>query len=206
MVAGTSPVTGTVVSIAVQNGDQVAAGRTLCTVESMKMHHDVVAVYAGVVSAVAVSVGGAVAVGDVLVVIDEIDAGSAQGAGRGAGGREAGADSIARADLAEVVERHRLGLDEARPDAVDRRRRMGRRTARENVDDLVDAGSFVEYGPLVVAAQRRRRGLDDLVANTPADGWSAGSARSMASCSEALRRAAWSRPTTTRCSPEPRAR
>ena len=27
----------------------------------------------------------------------------------------------------------------------------------ENVDDLVDAGSFVEYGPLVIAAQRRRR-------------------------------------------------
>ena len=69
-----------------------------------------------------------------------------------------------------MVERHRLGLDEARPQAVERRRRAGRRTARENVADLVDDGSFVEYGPLVVAAQRRRRGLDDLVANTPADG------------------------------------
>ena len=74
------------------------------------------------------------------------------------------------ADLAESIERHRVGLDEARPDAVARRRERGRRTARENVADLVDDGSFVEYGPLVIAAQRRRRDLDDLIANTPADG------------------------------------
>ena len=62
-----------------------------------------------------------------------------------------------RADLAEVVARHDVGLDAARPDAVARRRATGQRTARENVDDLVDDGSFVEYGPLVIAAQRRRR-------------------------------------------------
>ena len=85
-----------------------------------------------------------------------------------AGGRSEAAGS--RADLAEVVERHRVGLDESRPDAVERRRRLGRRTARENIAELVDRGSFVEYGPLVVAAQRRRRSVDDLVANTPADG------------------------------------
>jgi acetyl-CoA carboxylase carboxyltransferase component len=53
---------------------------------------------------------------------------------------------------------------------VARRRRVGRRTARENVADLLDEGSFVEYGPLVIAAQRRRRDLADLIANTPADG------------------------------------
>ena len=170
MAAGTSPVTGTVVAIAVQDGDQVAAGRTLCTVESMKMHHDVVAACAGVVSTVAVSVGAAVAVGDVLVVVDEIDLDAGMEAGSTAAHGAAASGSTARADLTEVVERHRLGLDAARPDAVVRRRRLGRRTARENVDDLVDAGSFVEYGPLVVAAQRRRRGLDDLLANTPADG------------------------------------
>ncbi len=58
----------------------------------------------------------------------------------------------------------------ARPDAVARRRKVGRRTARENVADLVDEGSFVEYGPVVIAAQRRRRELADLIARTPADG------------------------------------
>ena len=75
-----------------------------------------------------------------------------------------------RTDLADVVERHRIGLDAARPDAVARRRKVARRTARENITDLVDEGSFVEYGPLVVAAQRRRRDLDDLMSNTPVDG------------------------------------
>src|SRR5690606_20026220 len=67
-------------------------------------------------------------------------------------------------------ERHGAGLDDARPSAVARRRDVGRRTARENVADLVDPGSFVEFGPLMVAAQRRRRSIDDLRANTPADG------------------------------------
>ena len=169
MTAGTSPVAGTVVAIAVRDGERVAAGRTLCTVESMKMHHDVVAERPGIVSAVVVTVGAAVVVGDVLVEIDDSDDGTAPGDGENAaGGRSEAAGS--RADLAEVVERHRVGLDESRPDAVERRRRLGRRTARENIAELVDRGSFVEYGPLVVAAQRRRRSVDDLVANTPADG------------------------------------
>ena len=44
------------------------------------------------------------------------------------------------------------------------------RTARENIADLCDDGSFVEYGALAVAAQRQRRSAEDLMANTPADG------------------------------------
>src|SRR5262249_53224511 len=79
-----------------------------------------------------------------------------------------------RPDLAEVIARHDVGLDAARSDAVARRRNVGRRTARENVADLVDDGSLVEYGPVVIAAQRRRRALDDLIARTPADGMIAG--------------------------------
>ena len=63
-----------------------------------------------------------------------------------------------------MVDRHALGEDAARPEAVERRRRTAQRTTRENVDDLVDPGSLVEYGPLVIAAQRRRRELDDLIA------------------------------------------
>ena len=75
-----------------------------------------------------------------------------------------------RPDLAEVLERHRIGLDEARPSAVARRRERSHRTARENVADLIDEGSLIEYGPLVLAAQRRRREMADLIENTPADG------------------------------------
>ncbi len=75
-----------------------------------------------------------------------------------------------RPDLAEALHRRWLTTDDARPDVVRRRHDSGRRTARENLDDLLDAGSFVEYGGLAVAAQRARRSLDDLVASTPADG------------------------------------
>jgi acetyl-CoA carboxylase carboxyltransferase component len=173
MAAATSPVVGTVVSVDVLPGDTVRAGQTLCLVESMKMHHDVTAGSPGTVINVPATIGTAVEIGDVLVVIEPNTISTSKN------GQicpdlpveiEDGGDHGGRGDLAEVVERHRLGLDEARPGAVQRRRQRGRRTARENIADLVDDGSFVEYGPLVVAAQRRRRGLDDLVANTPADG------------------------------------
>jgi acetyl-CoA carboxylase carboxyltransferase component len=82
-----------------------------------------------------------------------------------------------RHDLAEVLARRAATLDDARPDAVARRHEAGRRTARENIADLVDPGSFVEYGRFAVAAQRARRDLDDLIARTPADGLVAGTAR-----------------------------
>jgi acetyl-CoA carboxylase carboxyltransferase component len=82
-----------------------------------------------------------------------------------------------REDLAEVLERRALTRDEARPDAVERRHAGGGRTARENVEDLVDPGSFVEYGRFAIAAQRGRREVEELIARTPADGLVAGTAR-----------------------------
>src|SRR3954447_13883869 len=82
-----------------------------------------------------------------------------------------------RDDLAEVLERRARTRDEARTDAVKRRHTAGGRTARENVADLVDPGSFVEYGRFAIAAQRGRRDLDELIARTPADGLVAGTAR-----------------------------
>ena len=82
-----------------------------------------------------------------------------------------------RDDHAELLRRRALTEDAARPDAVERRRASNGRTARENIDDLVDAGSFVEYGRFAIAAQRFRRDLDDLIARTPADGLVAGTAR-----------------------------
>ncbi len=75
-----------------------------------------------------------------------------------------------RPDLAELIARHAITLDENRPASVERRRKTNQRTARENIAQLVDAGSFVEYGSLAIAAQRRRRKVDDLIMNTPADG------------------------------------
>jgi acetyl-CoA carboxylase carboxyltransferase component len=82
-----------------------------------------------------------------------------------------------RDDLAELLARRALSEDAARPDAVERRHASGGRTARENLADLVDPGSFVEYGRFAIAAQRGRRELEDLIARTPADGLIAGTAR-----------------------------
>ncbi|MGE2835383.1 acyl-CoA carboxylase subunit beta [Mycobacterium sp. SMC-4] len=82
-----------------------------------------------------------------------------------------------RADLAELRQRRALTEDAARPDAVARRHAAGARTARENLDDLVDPGSFVEYGRFAIAPQRMRREVADLIARTPADGLIAGTAR-----------------------------
>ena len=69
-----------------------------------------------------------------------------------------------------MFDRHALTLDAARPEAIAKRHALGLRTARENVADLVDPGSFVEYGALAYAAQTGRRSFDDLTKNTPADG------------------------------------
>ena len=82
-----------------------------------------------------------------------------------------------RDDLAEALERRRLTGDEARPEAVAKRHALGARTARENLADLIDADSFVEYGGLAIAAQRMRRDQDELIARTPADGLIGGTAR-----------------------------
>ena len=80
-------------------------------------------------------------------------------------------------DLAELLRRRALTEDAARPEAVARRHERGGRTARENVADLVDEGSWVEYGRFAIAAQRQRSPVEDLVARTPADGLLAGTAR-----------------------------
>jgi acetyl-CoA carboxylase carboxyltransferase component len=78
-----------------------------------------------------------------------------------------------RADLLEVVERHSLGLDERRPEAVARRQEKNQRMVRVNIRDLCD-GHFIEYGALAVAAQRQRRSMEDLMSRAPADGVIAG--------------------------------
>ena len=162
-----SELQGTIVSIEVSVGTVVAAGAVVALVESMKLHHDIVVPRAGVVEMIEVAVGETVQPGAILFRLGPATASSVAAAEPTTPPVPMGAD---RPDLAEVAERHRIGLDAARPGAVARRRATSRRTARENIADLVDAGSFVEYGPLVIAAQAKRRSHADLVANTPADG------------------------------------
>jgi acetyl-CoA carboxylase carboxyltransferase component/biotin carboxyl carrier protein len=166
-----SPVVGVVVAVDVAEGDVVPAGHQLVVLEAMKMEHVVVAPTGGGVRQVAVVPGDTVREGQPLVLLAGSEAKDEAVA-------EAAEDDVdpdhVRPDLAEVLERHALGHDAARPDAVERRRRTGHRTTRENITDLCDDGSFVEYAPLVIAAQRRRREVQDLIERTPADGLVAG--------------------------------
>jgi acetyl-CoA carboxylase carboxyltransferase component len=160
-----APMSAHVVERAVQAGDSVSAGQPVVVLEAMKMEHVVAADCAGVVVEVRCAAGDQVAEGELLALVAPHRAGeavAAQAAPR--------ATKAVRDDLQRVIDRHALTLDAARPEAVARRRARGQRTARENVADLCDEHSFVEYGALAVAAQRSRRDIDDLRANTPADG------------------------------------
>jgi acetyl-CoA carboxylase carboxyltransferase component len=160
-----APMIGTVVDVLVAGGDAVRAGQPVVVLESMKMEHLVEADASGVITAIAVERGDTVEVDQPLVWMAEGEVAEAE-VERAA---ELDLDAV-RPDLAEVLDRQQRTRDEARPEAVERRRRTHQRTARENIADLCDPGTFVEYGSLVVAAQRRRRTLEDLIARTPTDG------------------------------------
>ena len=136
------------------------------------MEHEVVAVHSGTVRRVAVGPGDAVAANVVLLEVEEgvVDAPEDQLS-------DIPSPAAVRPELVELRARVANTLDAGRPDATSRRHAGGRRTARENIADLCDPGSFEEYGALVVAAQRARRDLDDLIRNTPADGLIAGIGR-----------------------------
>ena len=161
-----SPVAGSVVAIAVEAGASVAAGALVALVESMKMEHEVHAAHDGVIEALRHRVGDIVEEGAVLALLRPITAAPSDDASVAP---TDSAESL-RADLLELRAREALLADASRPDAVAKRHALGLRTARENIADLCDAGSFVEYGALAFAAQRARRELDDLIRNTPADG------------------------------------
>jgi len=162
-----APFAGTVVAVWRAHDDPVSAGQALVVLEAMKMEHEVLSEIDGTVRSVDVAVGDMVEPGQRLAVLAP--------AATTAPNREP-APTASRDDLDAVKARHEQTLDAARPDAVAKRREQGRRTARENVADLVDPGSFVEYGPLMFAAQERRRPRHELIVRTPADGLVAGTA------------------------------
>ena len=165
-----SELQGLIVGVFVEVGSRVRAGAVVALIESMKMHYDVVTVSAGIVESIEVEDGDSVAIGQVLMKLGAADVGSDEADVMQDEPAPTSPVGLERADLGEVIDRHNLGLDESRPEAVAKRRARNRRTARENVADLVDEGTFVEYGPVVIAAQRRRRELEDLIKSTPADG------------------------------------
>ncbi|TSE01468.1 ATP-grasp domain-containing protein [Skermania sp. ID1734] len=158
-----SPMGATVVSLA-EPGAVVAAGGEVAVLEAMKMQHVVRAEEPLRVLRQLVSPGDVVDPHSALLTWTAADH----------DGRSDETDiadlDLVRADLQEVLARREMTRDGSRSEAVAKRHRLGRRTARENIDDLVDDDSFVEYGALTIAAQRSRRSIEDLIANTPADG------------------------------------
>ena len=164
-----APIQGTIVAISVAEGDEVHKGQQVAAVEAMKMEHVINADRSGVVRAVSMSVGDVVLEGYPIVFIEEAEVSGALAEED----EELDLDHI-RGDLADLNERRSYIYDENRPDAVARRRKTGQRTARENINDLIDDGTFSEFGPLVVAAQRSRRTRQWLRERTPADGLIAG--------------------------------
>ncbi|PRZ40819.1 biotin-dependent enzyme [Antricoccus suffuscus] len=170
----TSHLAGVVVSVEVTEGARVQVGMPLLVIEAMKMEHVITADRSGVAREITAQQGDAVRGGVSLLRIETEEHHDASGA-LSVQETTVDLDQI-RPDLAEVIERHDIGLDERRPKSVARRRKTGHRTARENLADLCDDGSFVEYGALALAAQRQRRSVDDLIENTPADGLVCGTA------------------------------
>ena len=191
-----SPLQAQVVQWLVAPGDPVRAGELVVILEAMKMEHEVRSPASGRVRERLFAEGETVQEREVLLVIEAAGVHGAEDVERSAPtpalprrGREeehSPAPSPTggglgwgrpRADLQRVLDRQALTLDTARPDAVAKRHALGLRTARENIADLCDEGSFSEYGALAVAAQRSRRSEDDLQRNTPADGMVTGLGR-----------------------------
>ena len=174
----------------VQPGEPAAAGDVLVILEAMKMEHEIRAPHVGRLTELYFQSGETVNEGEALAswtlldsaseLVDNVASAvtttavslapfvSPQTEGHGAG--STAAQNAPRADLKKLQDRLAFTQDAQRPDAVAKRHATGLRTARENIADLCDEDSFVEYGALAVAAQSRRRSADDLVRNTPADG------------------------------------
>ncbi|MDG2277865.1 MAG: carboxyl transferase domain-containing protein [Pseudomonadales bacterium] len=161
----TSPLQGTIVSIETGVGDEVQAGQILAIMESMKMEHEIRAVVGGKVLSVNVAAADAIWEGHTLILLEEGDVSVTQSI------EQAKIDlDYIRPDLQESYDRHAKTLDQNRPAAVSKRHGKGLRTARENILDLCDDNTFVEYGSLVIAAQRRRHSIEHLMDMSPADG------------------------------------
>jgi acetyl/propionyl-CoA carboxylase alpha subunit len=164
-----APMPARLVQFEVAVGDVLPAGAQLGVLEAMKMEHLLHAPVAGRVVALLAEPGDYLVEGQSLLQLEAVDAQAVQA--------EASAEhdlDAVRPDLQKVIDRHAPTLDANRKAAVGKRHAQGGRTARENIADLCDTaadpGNFIEYGALAIAAQTRRRTLEDLIANTPADG------------------------------------
>lgn len=168
-VALNAPNQGVLVGFEVAVGDRVALGQPIAVLEAMKMEFVVKATQSGIVRSLTVAVGDGLFEGAALLFIEPAEVDGVESVSEHSRDLD-----FLRADLTEALERQAVTHDQRRPEAVARRRKTAQRTVRENLDDLLDADSFIEYGNLALAAQRRRRSLEELIQLSPADGLVAG--------------------------------
>jgi acetyl/propionyl-CoA carboxylase alpha subunit/acetyl-CoA carboxylase carboxyltransferase component len=153
----------TVVSLAVQEGDLVAQGQELMVLNAMKMEHVLTAEISGAVRNVTVKLGDTLAEGSVLLYIEEAEVEQTDTGG------EVELDlENPRPDLAEVIRRRALTTDASRKKQAEKRHQQGARTARENVYDLCDEGTFLQYGSLAFG-QGLHGTVDELLDYAPSD-------------------------------------
>ncbi len=157
-------ITSTIVDVNVQNSSIVSKGQIIVTVESMKMQTHIVASAAGMISDLKVTEGETVEEGQLICYLTEK---SNQKNKEPASKIQMNNENQIMSDFESEIEKT---LDKERVQEVIKRHSKGYRTARENLEDLVDADSFVEYGQLAVAAQRDRLNADELKLKSAADG------------------------------------
>ena len=160
-----APIQGTIIEILVAEGDRVAAGQDAIIMNAMKMEHVLTAEIGGIVREVTIAVGDIIWEGHPLVFIEPADVGAAADGG----GDAIDLDRI-RPDLQKSIDLHEALLDHNRPGPVAKRHAKGKRSARENIAQLVAGGDWTEYMPLGVAGQRRVRSWEELREKSPADG------------------------------------
>jgi acetyl/propionyl-CoA carboxylase alpha subunit/acetyl-CoA carboxylase carboxyltransferase component len=159
-----APMQATIVSVDVVEGDRVQRGQQLLVLNAMKMEHVIESPAGGVVLRLTVAAGDVIPEGTPLVFIEE-----QAGAGEALDLTTRADLDYLRPDLAEVERRRAVTLDAARPDSVATRHGRGYRTARENVEDLCDPGTFVEYGQMAIATGLTGT-LEERLQYAPADG------------------------------------
>ena len=165
-VAVAAPIQGMLIALSVSVGDTVRQRQPVAVLEALKMEHQVLADVAGVVREIALEIGDTIFEDTPIVFVEPQDI-----EGEYESGETLDLDSI-RPDVAEIQHYHALTTDEARVEATAKRHNAGKRTARENIADLCDPGSFFEYSPLTTATRFRDdtpEQLEERIIKTAAD-------------------------------------
>lgn len=153
MEAVVAPMTGSIAKIHVAEGDLVHVRTPVAVIEAMKMQNAIEADVSGVVRRLVRKPGDVVSEGEAILFLEPVRGEVSEEAAE----IETAIDHIPES-LSQVNQARSGTLDVARPAAVGKVHSRGRRTARTNLAELCDEGSFLEIGSLAVS----KLGLHDI--------------------------------------------